>query len=239
ARDLSAAFSLAAVYPVFLAAPLLTLNPDEESGDRAGLWPAIFLTMSPVVIDSAHAAKPESLMLLLAAWAWYFAIRHRVHGRAGDLLKCGFLAGLACSAQYTAFPTIILILAAWWAWRRSSGAGVLAGSMGAAAGGFFLGCPYALLDHSTFLRTLQELHAMQNMFNESNATWAWHFFGNALAFSDPWRVGGLFLIIGMGFLLWKDRKSAILLMGPTLLWTGFLFFSGEGGWVGYLFAVFP
>jgi hypothetical protein len=190
------------------------------------------------VIISAHAAKPESLLLFLSSCAWYFGVRHRIDGRAGDLLKCGFLTGLSCSTQYTAIPTLILIPTAWLI-GPFSGVGVLAGAIGAAGFGFLVGCPFALLDYHRFLATLQDMRAMQGMAGTWNANWAGQVVWNAVTFAGSLWVGGTALIVGAIFLLRKDRKSAALLLIPTLFLVGCLSFSGEGGWQRYLFAGFP
>lgn len=238
ARGLSALFSLAAAYPVFRAGALLFPRADEKSNTRAGLWPAVFLLFSPIVIISAHAAKPESLLLFLSSGALYFGIRHRAHGKAGDLLRCGFLMGLACSAQYTAIPTLVLIPAAWLVWPFS-GIGVLAGAMGAAVFGFLLGCPFAALDYHRLLAMLGDMRAMQGMAGAWNAGWVRQVAWNILTFAGPFWVGGTALVVGAIILLRNDKKSAAVLLIPVVCLAACLSFSGEGGWQRYLFAGFP
>lgn len=208
-------------------------------GERAGWVASALLAVSPVVVVAAHAAKPDCLLLFLASCSWAFAAQYFVSGRDRALLLCGLSTGLAASAQYTAIPLAVLPVSAWAARRLAERVRwkTLAGSLGAVAGGFFLGSPYVLLDYETFRRFVQDQRALEQAAG-AKAGWAM-VSGNLLTFAGPWWTAGLFLAGGAALLCLMDRPKALLLLLPPALYAACLAGSAEGGWQRYLFAVFP
>ena len=109
--------------------------------------------------------------------AWLWSLRLLRGGSARDAAAAGLAAGLAFSAQYTALPVLVLApLAA--ALRRAEGRETsrralrLATGAGAAAAlGFLLGCPYALLDFSAFRAGLAD-HAVYKAMGSAAASGA-------------------------------------------------------------------
>ena len=230
ARLWSAAFSLATLAVVFRAGRALF-------GERAALFAAAGLCASPVLIESAHAAKPESMMLFLAAGAWLAAARCRDPKSGWPLLACGLLTGAACSAQYTAAPLVSLPIAAWLIGPRCGRA--LASTAGAIVLGFLLGTPFALLDSPAFLRTLQDMRTVPGMVGGGlSSTWL-QVAANVVGFAGPWFPAGVAFLWGAFELARRDGKIAVLLLAPIALTAAALSLSGEGAWQRYLFAAFP
>jgi len=234
ARLLAAAFSLAGVFLAWRTAARLF-------GGRAALWAAALLAASPVAVASAHAAKPDSLMLCLCAAAWLFAARFFDGGRSKDLGLAGLLAGLAASTQYTAAPLAALIPAAAWARALSSRRparellkpAVLASLLFFA--GFFAGSPFILLDWRSFARDVLDQRGVVG----AGPPAGFVVLKNALAFAGHWALGGLALLCGAFRLLRFDRPRAALLGLPAAFFLLLFSLSPEGAWERYQLAVFP
>ncbi len=241
ARVLSALLSLLGLWRVYGTARLLGQGEPEESRRRLGLWAAALLAVSPTLIVSAHAAKPDSMMFFLAAWSWHFSFRYLQEGRARDLALCSLLAGLAASTQYTAAPLLLLPLSA-------LGARVLSGdalSFGtcvrlsclsglAWALGLFGGSPFILLDWPSFWRDFQDQRGIVGSRELAGLVVV----RNALGFAGPW-AGGLALLAGAARLLAFERSKAALLLTPAAGLIGLLSLSAEGDWARYLLAAYP
>ena len=231
ARLLSVLFSLLGVLFAARAAQKLF-------GGRAGLWAAALLAVSPTLVVSAHAAKPDSMMFCLAALAWLFAVRHFQDGKSKDMLLCGACAGLAASTQYTAAPLLILLPVA--AWARSLKKepfpiALVAWALLAALAAFFIASPFILLDWRSFLRDVLDQRGVVG----SGAPAGLVVLKNALTFAGHWAVGGLLLLAGAFLLLRKDRPRAVLLLLPPAAFLVLLALSQEGAWQRYQLAVFP
>lgn len=231
ARLLSVLFSLLGVFFAARAA-------DRLFGGKAGLWAAALLAVSPTLVVSAHAAKPDSMMFCLAALAWLFAARFFQDGESRDLLLCGACAGLAASTQYTAAPLLLLIPAAAWARRLQGGPGPLlpaAYALLAALAAFFAGSPFILLDWRSFLRDALDQRGVVGSGSPAGLV----VLRNALTFAGHWLVGGLLLAGGALLLLRKDRARAALLLAAPAAFLVLLALSQEGAWQRYQLAVFP
>jgi len=231
ARLLSVLFSLLGVLFAARAAQKLF-------GGRAGLWAAALLAVSPALVVSAHAAKPDSMMFCLAALAWLFAVDFLIDGKTHALLLCGACAGLAASTQYTAAPLLLLVPAAAWARSRRGEplrtAPVLYALL-AAFGAFLIASPFILLDWRSFLRDVLDQRGVVG----SGAPAGIVVLKNALTFAGHWAVGGLLLLGGAALLLRKDRPRAVLLLLPPAAFLVLLALSQEGAWQRYQLAVFP
>ncbi|MBI3549010.1 MAG: glycosyltransferase family 39 protein [Elusimicrobia bacterium] len=260
ARVLSAAASIAALERVYRTAAILW-------GESEALWATGLLAVSPVLVIAAHAAKPDSFMFLLAAWAWWFSARYWRDGNRRDLLLCGAAAGFAVSTQFTAAPLAALLPAAFWArGGRRSRTQDLAYALGAAALAFAATSPFVIVDFPKFLTTLRDQRALEGM---GSAAGMWmrvmenvgFFVGTSysrlrmdetsLATLGPtlrWMLEGLsfwsFVVpaavaIGAGRMtLLESRKAAMVLLPVAVAWL-LLSRSPEGSWQRYLFAVFP
>jgi len=231
ARSLSAAASLAALLVVDQAARAVGER-------RVGLWAASLLAGSVWMVEAAHAAKADSLMFLLSAVAWLFALRYLRSGRPGELLACSAAAGLAASTQYTGAPAALLVPLAW-ALRPRAGKppawGLLACSLALLPAAFFLATPYALIDRAAFFRDLLDLGRI----NTAGEPYRARALVAAAGFAGSVWVGGPLFVAGAAALLRKDRPLAALLLSVPLMNVVPMWLSDKGGNMRYLFASMP
>lgn len=234
-RVLAAAFSVGGLWWVYRSARL-------AAGRQAGALAVAFLAVSFSLVESAHSVKPDSLMFFLAAGAWWLAVTYLQRGDGRRLLLCAAATGLCASSQYTAAPLAVLIPTAWLARRRAQPAkggswGLLAASL-ALIGLFFLaGTPFALIDHTAFVRDMKDSWAVHGAGHSVSAGWLP--FKNMLGFCGPWFVGAF--VIAAGCVRLGRRRPMLLtcLLTPCLV--AGLFFSRQavGGNARYLYSVFP
>lgn len=158
ARLTAGALGTLAVWLLYLAGKRLF---DDR---RVGLLAAGTLAFAFLPVFYSHLALndvPTLAPLCLCLWATAGILRH---GRRRDYLLAGLSLGLACATKYTAGIVLLGLLAAAVAQsrrerqlpgaRRAAIVGTgLAGA--AAAAGFFVGNPYAVLDFDQFWKGLQ------------------------------------------------------------------------------------
>lgn len=205
-------------------------------------WPlgALALAFSPEVVALGAAAKPDSLMLLLVAGAWLCALRYQAGAKRGWLLGSAVLCGLAASAQYTAAPAALMVpLAAWLRRGGPAPRGELALALALIPAAFLMGTPYALLDPGRFLADwgdhldLARLRPLDAAgMSKTVALNLWNFGGEGAPF-------GAAALLGLAVLAKKDARRALTLALPIAAYHAFLSRSSDGGWVRYLFGVFP
>lgn len=225
ARALSAALSLAATARL--------ARPGGLFGPRAGLWAAALLAVSPAAVVSAHAAKPDSLTLFLAACAWCAAARALEKADRRPLFVCAAFAGLAASAQYVAAPLALLVPATAWARRERPARAALACALVPAA--FLLGSPFALLDRAAFLRDLKDLWEA----TRTGAPAGWEAARNAFSFAGHWTVGGALLAAGAVLAGRRLGRRAVPFLLPPAACALWLASSPEGAWARHQLAMFP
>lgn len=215
----------------------------------SALWTAAFLAVSPALVESAHAAKPESLMLLFCAGAWYFSFKILETGRRKDYLFCGLFLGLASSTQYTAAPLWILLPLAHglrrmnedFSWPKALKDADLWLALSCALGAFAAGSPYSLLDLPSFLANFRDLSHQMELARVSTpvSSVAVSVIGNIFGFAGAWSLASAALFLGAIRLWSKERNKALLLLMPILLLALFLSFQPKGGNARYLFPIFP
>lgn len=231
-RSLSAAASLAALLPTYRAARTWL-------GEPAAVFAAGLLAVSPTIVVAAHAVKPETLMLLCAAAAWWLSARFVAEGRRRDLVGCGVAAGLALSSQFTAAPLASLVVSAW-AGRRLVERGLPVGgvlaALGAYAAAFLAGSPYVLLDFQRFRDSIVGLRELEGAAGAPAGLAV--VLGNLASFGGPW-LGGLAAAGGAAVLLRRDRARAVWLLLPVAGYLVALARSPEGHWGRYLMALYP
>ncbi len=205
-------------------------------------WPfaALALVFSPVLVELSAAAKPDALMFLLAAGVWLCALRYQAGGKRGWLFGAAALAGLAASTQYTAAPLgAVPVLAA--LLRRggpASRADLLAAPLLTAAA-FLAGTPYALIDFSRFLGDWGDHLDLMRLRPLDAAVMAKMVAYNLWNFAGEGAPYGAAALLGLVVLARADPRQAALLAAPVLVYYVLLSRSTDGGWVRYLFAVFP
>jgi hypothetical protein len=208
--------------------------------DKRWPWAALALAFAPAFVELSATAKPDSLMLLLAAGAWACALRYQAGAKRGWLFGCAALCGLAASTQYTAAPLALLVPLG--ALLRKGGPaprGELAVALGLVPAAFLVGTPYAVVDPRRFLGDLGDHLDLARLRPLDAAAMArtvalnlWNFGGEGSPF-------GAAALLGLGVLARRDGRRALLLALPVAAYYVFLSRSSDGGWVRYLFGVFP
>lgn len=229
ARLLAAGFSLAAVHRIYRTAALFW-------SQRPAALAAALLAGAPILVSSSHAAKPESMMLFLASWSWWFAARFFMDSRRRDFYLAGFFAGLAGSTQYTALPLGILLPTVW-AMKDRRDLKALALAVGAYLGGFVAGTPFAVIDFGAFRATVADMAFLEGL---EGAAPVWPaVMKNIASFPGSGILGGICLIAGFHGFYKKRAREGVILLVPVLTQAACLSLSAEGGWQRYLFGVFP
>lgn len=232
ARAASAAASLAA---------LAVVSRAERSEDRAR-WPygALILAFAPVLIEAAHAAKPDSMMLLFAAGAWACALRFQSGGARGWLYAAGALTGAACSTQYTAAPLALLLPLAWllreggpprWTWLPQAAA--------VSAAAFILGSPYIAVDFRRFASDWTDYADLGRLRPHDAAVMARTVAYNLWTYGGEGSPAGAAAVLGLAVLARRRTRRALLLSVPIAAYFAVLAASPDGGWQRYLLGVFP
>ncbi|MBI2386959.1 MAG: glycosyltransferase family 39 protein [Elusimicrobia bacterium] len=220
---------------------LAVVSRTERAEDRAR-WPygALMLAFSPVLVELAHAAKPDSLMLLFVAGAWACALRFQAGGARGWLLAAGALTGAACSTQYTAAPLTLLLPLAWllreggpssWTWL------VQAAAFAAAA--FVAGSPFIALDFRRFAADWTDYADLGRLRPHDAAAMARAVAYNLWTYGGDGSPAGAAAVLGLGVLAWRRTRRALLLLAPVAAYAVVLSGSPDGGWQRYLLGVFP
>ena len=151
---------------VSAAAGILTLGVVFLIGRRlrdadAGLAAAAIVAVSPLHVVGSHFLTPDVTMTLLAAAALYCYVAALDDGKTLPLVAGGFFLGLAVAAKYNA-----AFLAPLWPARdlfdRRHSRGARLAGYAAAAAGFALGEPYALLRPRDFVQALRGAHFAAN-----------------------------------------------------------------------------
>lgn len=166
-------------------------------GGKAGAWTAgLAWAFFPPALEACRHARPDALMLVLSAAALW-ALAARADGRG--LVWGGFLWGLAVSAKYNAVALAPAFAVVWFLdpapmpQRLRRAAALTA----AAAVGFLIGTPYALLDFRTFVDHFagqSKTIAVGGPGNEGAAARAWVFYlKQALTPAGSPVLGGLAL----------------------------------------------
>lgn len=231
-RSVAAAATLAALAPVYRAAKTFL-------GETAAVCAAGLLAVSPIVVESAHASKPEGLMFCCAAFAWALAADYLARGRRRELVFTGVATGLALSTQYTAAPLFAMLVSAWAArrWRAGDAAPAdLALAFVAAGAAFLAGSPYVALDFATFRSALADVQGLEVVAGPPIGPAA--VVSNIFSFAGPWLPGAA-LAAGLVELLRRDKPRALWLLLPVAGYLAGLSLSTEGGWGRYLMAVYP
>lgn len=214
----------------------------EEKGREGSLWPfgAAVLAFSPLLIDLAHAAKPDSIMVLFMCGAWITALRFQSNGRRGWLLASALLAGLACSSQYTAAPAGLIVPLAWL--LQADGPAPIAWLFQAglvAAFGFILGTPFSVLDATRFLADWNDNSAREGFAPHEAVEIGRQVARNLWWFGGEGSLGGAAAVLGLGLTARRDWKRAVLFAVPIAAYIVLLAPHLDGANARYILAVFP
>lgn len=218
---------------------------------RSALWAALFLAVSPALVESAHAAKPESLMFLFSAASWYFGFKILQEGQRRDYLLCGVFLGLALSTHYTAALQWLILPLAHFLGRLEPKRGprgyfeALKDSrlwlgLGCAFLAFLAGTPFSILDPQAFLANFQDLSREIQIARTTVAVTevTRQVLWNAASFAGTWSPVVLALLIGTLQSWISEKKKALFLAVPALVYIFFLSVQPNGGNARYLFPGF-
>lgn len=148
ARWLTVIVGVASVVLVYLCASLAVADY------RAGLAAALFMALAPVSVENSRYITVDMYAVFFCLVAVAMSLRFLRHGRMRDLLLAGLAAGFAAGSKYPAALVLVVPLAAHLTARGLNAAALkasLALSMAAAAG-FLITTPYALLASQEFVR---------------------------------------------------------------------------------------
>lgn len=201
---------------------------------------AAVLAFSPVLVELAHASKPDSLMLLLVAVSTAAALRHQREGERRWLLASALAGGLACSAQYTAAPAALIAPLSWLLCARGPGpfSWLLQAALAGAAG-FLAGTPYSLIDLERFVADWSDYADLGRLKPHDAAESALAVARNAWCFGGEGSPAGAAALLGLGLLAWRDVRRALLLALPVATYLALLSASFDGGVPRYLIGAYP
>lgn len=222
-----------------LAALALLFAHERRERPTGVPWGSLLLALSPVLVEAAHAAKPDSMMLLFATAAWLWALRVQAGGARRDYWVCGAALGLAFTTQFTALPLFLLLpLAHLLSAGRRRHRWLLEG-LAAAAAAFLIGTPYSALDFPRFWAGLRDTAALAELEARDQSAILRQVLRNLWNFAAQGSIAGPAALIGLVALLSKRTARGLLLAGPV---AGYLFVLGanpDGGWPRYLIGAAP
>ena len=205
---------------------------------EAGLAAAVFLTVCHYHFTYSRLSVPEVTMTLLVLVVAYNALRIYEEGLFKNYLFAAIFGGLAVSTKYNAFLIFLSVTLAHFffiqrqfGWKKLHlrlGRLLLVGGLSLVV--FFLGTPYALLDHQTFLKdiaytTLAASHQdLPRSFGAALVDYIRFFFfpEGSLRFGD---FTGVFVIAGVILALVRRRGKDVLLLSYAI--PHFLFFTDK------------
>lgn len=232
ARGVSAAASMAALAVIFRS----------ERAEERGRWPygTLILAFAPVLVELAHAAKPDSLMFFFTAGAWSCALRFQSGGARGWLYAAAALVGAACSTQYTAGPTALIVPLAWL--LRDGGRAPLSWLVQAsllAAAAFFAGSPFIAIDARRFVESWTDYADLSRMRPHDVSAMAREVAYNLWTYGGEGSPAGAAAVLGLAALLLTRARRALLFAVPIGAYGALLSASFDGGWQRYLLGAYP
>ena len=147
-----------------LTVVLLALLARRLYGAKTGLFAGLLLATSVLHLQNSHFATNDVALTFLVLLALALLVRAGDSGADREFGLAGLTIGLAAATKISALPLFLPLLVAVTARRPGEQAGrklrFLALASGAAALGFALGEPYALLDFKGFSHDVMEQSAM-------------------------------------------------------------------------------
>ena len=218
-RMVTATFGTATIAVLYVLAA-------EAYGVATALLASLFLAVNLLHIRDSHYVTTDVPLTFLVTLALLFVLRYGRQGRGRDALGSGLFAGLAASMKYPGGLALLPFFAAHLlrarpgpspGWRRLVGRGPVLALLAAAAG-FVVGTPYAVLTPGAFWRgvmsEVREVGSVQ--FGNEGALPGYLFH---LVHSLPVAMGlpllGLALG-GLGLVLWRRAPGDLILLAFPL-----------------------
>jgi 4-amino-4-deoxy-L-arabinose transferase-like glycosyltransferase len=196
-------------------------------GTRAGALAAILLIFSLEHVKQSHYFIPDVAMVFFLMLGFFFVWSIYTTGKARFYILAGLCAGLAYATKYSGhFLALPLLLAHFFRsyekkepFIRSLFSPKLLGALAAFFGGFLIGCPYAVLDKTKFLKDFRRQASRlfaQGHFGSSTAEPTWLFYLKYGLRENIGRVAQFLVPAGVLYALLKHRRKDILLLSLPL-----------------------
>lgn len=204
------------------SAPLFYLIGKRLYGIRPALIATFGMALAPVMVIWMHFATPTIPVFFMFVASLYFVVKVFQGGGVYDSVLAGLLGGLAVATKYDAgliiFPLMAAHLLAPGSSSTRSGMWKRAGiAFLALAAGFFIGCPFAILDR-TFINNVY-YHLYQDVITtkRSSSVYVATKAGWPAVVFHMWPAGwgGLFTVlalIGVTYALARRRREDLLLL---------------------------
>lgn len=211
---------------------LVYLLTNRLSNKRHALIAAALAAVTPMLVDNAHYATPDTLLTFMCMLALYLLVRSYDNWESDSLwpyIGAAFAAGLATSTKYNGAVLLIPVLLIPILKNKSLDNFLTMRTLGGPLGfvtGFLFASPYALLNMPLFLEWAGYAFRLYNQPPEMFAipSWQWH-----ITYLFTSREMPVFLIGFLGFFLslkyWRKRgwiinSFAILFTVAILTQTG-------------------
>lgn len=191
---------------------LVYMLTNRLANKRLALMAAAITTVTPMLVDNAHYATPDTLLTFMCMLALYLLIRVYDNWESDSFwpfLGAAFVSGLATSTKYNGVVLLVPVLLIPTLKNRSLDEFLSLRTLGGPIGfviGFLFASPYALLNLPLFLQWAGYAFRLYNQPPEMFAipSWQWHL--NYLLTS---REVPVFLVGFLGFFLslkhWHQR----------------------------------
>ena len=192
--------------------PVTYLIGKELSTKKAGLIAALFIALAYFPVLYSHFGIISTTMAFFTLLSFYFAIKIYQTGRLKYYVEAGIIGGLAVATKYNAAIIIVPLLLAHlflflkngFAFNKKFYLRVMIIILFVLIG-FFIGCPYSLLDFKNFAKEISGLVGSQKGLIEQS----FRYFRGIQ--SSSWVLNFKFLWEGMGpFLLIFSLAGAVL-----------------------------
>lgn len=237
ARDVLLSARLVTALLGAATAPLVFLTVRQIGGDKIGVLAGLLMAFLPGHVQHSHFATvdvPATFFIALCTWLAVRALREGAEAkwRLKQLCLAALVAGLGAATKYNAGLVIIVPLIAWLYLKKQqqfSPTGALA-LIAIGALGFFIGCPFAFFDFSSFwgdgknMGVAYELlvHPKQghgDVFLQTGNGWVYHAIFNA-----PFLMTLPLLLVSVGGVVFtriKRRRETCMLF----TWLALYFFA--------------
>ena len=224
-RVLTVAISTATVYALYYVGRQLYSR-------KAGLIAALFLACAPLVCGVAHFTLTDTPLALFCVLA--FVSMHKIvtTGKLNYYAMSGLIVGLGASIKYNALALVVPLLTAHLLWLWQSKAGLVRSVFHKGAGlsllfivlGFVIGCPFSIVDTSTFYNDLchqlSRIHATGNINAEYSSPFLYYI---EVALVDGVGLGvSLICLAGSVWALYRHRRADILVLSFVVVYYAYL-----------------
>jgi len=218
--------------------PLVFLIARQIGGWKTGVLAALLLALAPGHIQHSHFATvdvPATFFITLCLWLTTRALAENAEQKwiTKQLLWAAFVAGLATATKYNAILVLVAPLAACFflSRRKLVSLAIAPAIVGIAIIAFLIGCPFSILDFSTFWGNRENsgvayellVHPRRghgDVFTNTGNGWIYHLTFNApFLLTIPVLLAALF---GIGSTL-RARKTIHCTAIVSLVWCGFYF----------------